>query len=64
MAVPNRTYDIEGKMGSGKWMKDERLYCTRKEADAVLVCYRECNPSMKFRLVVVKKPRTPPGEKT
>jgi hypothetical protein len=52
-------YDIESRFArpdsSGQWRHDERMYCTRKEAEAELQEYQGMNPSMRFRLVVVKR---------
>ena len=59
MRIPRRTYDIESRFdmpdSSGQWRHDERIYSTRKEAETLLQEYQGMNPSMRFRLVVVKR---------
>lgn len=55
MKIPRRTYNIEGRMAAGPWLTDEQLFrVTRREAEQAMEFYQQANPSMRFRLVVVK----------
>jgi hypothetical protein len=55
-AVPRRSYHIEGRLADGQWLTDERLLrVTRREAEQAMEFYQQANPSMRFRLVVVRR---------
>jgi hypothetical protein len=63
VTIPRRTYDLESRFAlpdsSGQWRRDERIYGTRKEAEMLLQEYQSMNPSMRFRLVVVRRVSSP-----